>query len=105
MRISDWSSDVCSSDLTLTATPANLAGRLLLATGFLERTAKTFGALAAEADRYAAGAAPSPFPFAAPKPDAERRRRVDGLVAEIEASGHGHGLAADRKSKRLNSSH
>src|SRR3546814_5129045 len=94
MRISDWSSDVCSSDLTLTATPANLVGRLLLATGFLERTAKTFGALAAEANRYAAGAAPTPFRFVAPKPDADRRRRVDRLVAEIEASGHGNGLAA-----------
>src|SRR3546814_306326 len=84
----------CTADFTLTAPPANLVGRLLLATGFLERTAKTFGALAAEANRYAAGAAPTPFRFVAPKPDADRRRRVDRLVAEIEASGHGHGLAA-----------
>src|SRR3546814_2189707 len=59
----------CTADFTLTATPANLVGRLLLATGFLERTAKTFGALAAEANRYAAGAAPTPFRSVAPKPD------------------------------------
>src|SRR3546814_5829300 len=28
MRISDWSSDVCSSDLAMTEAPLNLAGRL-----------------------------------------------------------------------------
>ena len=83
----------CTVDYTLTATPANLAGRLLLATGFFERTAKTFTALAEDANRYAAGAAAVQFRFAAPKPDPGLRRRVAALVAEIEASGHGHGLA------------
>src|SRR3546814_1373635 len=33
----------CTADFTLTTHPANLAWRLLLATGFLERTAQTFG--------------------------------------------------------------
>src|SRR3546814_11078095 len=49
----------CTADFTLTATPANLAGRLLLATGFIERTAKSFGALAADADRHPAAARPA----------------------------------------------
>ena len=84
----------CTADYTVTATPANLAGRLLLATGLFERTAKTFGALAVDADRFAAGQAAAPFRFAAPKPAEETRRRVEALVAEIETSGHGHGLAA-----------
>lgn len=83
----------CQGDYTLTATPANLLGRLLLKAGFFESTAKTFSALAADADRFAAGAAPLPFSFEAPKPDAALRRRIAAQVAEIEASGHGHGRA------------
>ncbi|MEO3427271.1 adenylate/guanylate cyclase domain-containing protein [Pelagibius sp. CAU 1746] len=84
----------CRGDYTLSATPANLLGRLVLRTGFFERTAKTFAALAADADRFAAGAAALPFTFKAPRPDPERKARVEAQVAEIEASGHGHGLAA-----------
>ncbi|MGF1631707.1 MAG: adenylate/guanylate cyclase domain-containing protein [Kiloniellaceae bacterium] len=84
----------CTADYTLTATPANLLGRLLLATGFFERTGRTFSNLAADAERYAAGATAMPFRFEAPNPDPERRRRVDAQVAAIEDSGHGHGLAA-----------
>lgn len=84
----------CTAEYTICATPANLAGRLLLATGFFERTAKTFTALAADANRHAAGLTPAPFRFTAPEPDAALRQRVDAMVAEIEASGHGHGLAA-----------
>jgi class 3 adenylate cyclase len=84
----------CAADYTLTATPANLLGRLLLAAGFFEKTARTFAALAADADRFAAGDAPLPFNFTAPKPDPEQRRRIAAAVGEIEESGHGHGLAA-----------
>ena len=92
----------CSADYTLSATPANLLGRLLLATGFFERTAKTFSALAADAERYAAGATAAPFRFSAPQPTPEARRRVEAQVAEIEASGHGHGLAAKLAQHLLN---
>ena len=84
----------CAAEYTLTATPANLLGRLLLASGFFEKTARTFAALAADADRFAAGDAPLPFNFTAPKPDPEQRRRIAAAVGEIEESGHGHGLAA-----------
>jgi class 3 adenylate cyclase len=84
----------CAAEYTLTATPANLLGRLLLAAGFFEKTARTFAALAADADRFAAGDAPLPFNFTAPKPDPEQRRRIAAAVGEIEESGHGHGLAA-----------
>jgi class 3 adenylate cyclase len=84
----------CAADYTLTATPANLLGRLLLAAGFFEKTARTFAALAADADRFAAGAAPLPFSFTAPQPDPEQRPRIAAAVEEIEESGHGHGLAA-----------
>ncbi len=84
----------CLADYTLTATPANLLGRLILKAGFFERTAKSFAGLAADADRYAGGSAAMPFHFAAPHADAALRQRVDGLVAQVEDSGHGHGLAA-----------
>ncbi|MEQ8355567.1 MAG: adenylate/guanylate cyclase domain-containing protein [Kiloniellaceae bacterium] len=79
---------------TLSATPANLLGRLWLKAGFFETTAKTFASLAADADRFARGAAAMPFSFSAPRPDPALRARVEALVAEIEASGHGHGRAA-----------
>ncbi len=84
----------CRGDYTLSATPANLLGHLILRTGFFERTAKTFAALAADADRYAAGAAAMPFTFKAPRPEPALKARIAAQVAEIEASGHGHGLAA-----------
>ncbi len=81
-------------DYTLTATPANLLGRLMLKAGFFENTAKTFAGLAADADRFAGGAAAMPFSFTAPRPDPALKRRVAALIEEIEASGHGHGRAA-----------
>ena len=83
----------CTGDYTLSATPANLLGHLLLRAGFLEKAGTSYVALAGDAERYVAGAAAMPFRFAAPKPDAGLRAKVDALVAEIEASGHGHGLA------------
>lgn len=84
----------CRADYTLSATPANLLGHLLLRAGFFERTARTFAALAADADRFAGGKAAAPFTFVAPAPAPEAAARVAALVTEIEASGHGHGLAA-----------
>ncbi len=84
----------CQAAYTLSATPANLLGRILLKTGFFENTAKTFAALAADADRFAAGASATPFTFRAPAPSQEVRDRVAELVTRIEAGSHGHGLAA-----------
>ena len=84
----------CQGDYTLTATPANLLGRLILKAGFFENTARTFAALAADADRFAGGASAMPFTYTAPKPDPALKQRVAAQVEEIEASGHGHGLAA-----------
>jgi class 3 adenylate cyclase len=84
----------CRGDYTLTATPANLLGRLILKAGFFAKTAKTFAGLAADADRYAGGAAATPYLFTAPRPDAGKLARIAALVAQVEDSGHGHGLAA-----------
>src|SRR3546814_3506296 len=100
MRISDWSSDVCSSDLV--AVPdhhiAHLAG--LQGAGALEHTERARGVLGE----------PTDCPF--------RRNRDTGtlgtadhlarfLIQPLDAFGRirMHDGAADRKSTRLNSSH
>ncbi|NIA72461.1 adenylate/guanylate cyclase domain-containing protein [Pelagibius litoralis] len=83
----------CHADYTLTATPANLLGRLILKAGFFSSTAKTFATLAVDADRFAGDASPQPFSFRAPTPSPQTRRHVSELVARIEAGPHGHGLA------------
>jgi class 3 adenylate cyclase len=77
----------------LSAEPANLIGRLILATGFFSSSAKTFGRLAQEANEFAKGETATPFGFDAPQPKPEVTARVARLVKEIEASPNGHGLA------------
>ncbi len=77
----------------LAAEPANLIGRLMLATRFFSSSGKTFGKLAAEANRFARGETAAPFPYAAPEPTPEITARVARMVAAIEESGNGHGLA------------
>ncbi len=78
---------------TLSARPRNWVGRLLLATKFFSSSGETFGRMVAEADRYAAGEAPTVFTYAAPAVSAELRAKVDRMVAEIEATPNGHALA------------
>lgn len=77
----------------LTAAPANLIGRLILATGFFRSSAKTFGRLAHEANAFAKGETAVPFRYDAPSPKPEVAARVARLVQEIDASPNGHGLA------------
>jgi class 3 adenylate cyclase len=77
----------------ISAEPANLIGRLILATGFFPSSAKTFGRLAQEANAFAKGDSPALFSYAAPQPKPEVVARVARLVKEIDASPNGHGLA------------
>ena len=77
----------------LAVEPANLVGRLMLATGFFTSSGKTFSRLAGEANEFAKGARSTIFAFEAPKPKPEVAARVARMVAEIEASANGHGLA------------
>src|SRR3546814_10878616 len=86
MRISDWSSDVCSSDLLVDeVSPQRLTGMLF--EGALTRLATARGAMARGET-------------------AAKLRAISGTVAIIE---HLRGCldmqAGDRKSTRLNSSH
>jgi class 3 adenylate cyclase len=77
----------------LTAEPANLIGRLMVATGFFRSSGKTFGKLAAEANAFINGARDTPFAYAAPPATPEMATRVDRMATAIEESGNGHGLA------------
>jgi class 3 adenylate cyclase len=77
----------------ISAEPANLIGRIILATGFFSSSAKTFGRLAEEANAFAKGDTPALFSYAAPQPKPAVVARVARLVKEIEATPNGHGLA------------
>jgi class 3 adenylate cyclase len=77
----------------LSAEPANLIGRLILAAGFFRSSAKTFGRLAREANDFAKGQTAAPFSYAAPEPKPEVAARVARMVKEIDASPNAHGLA------------
>jgi len=82
----------CHARYTLTIEPANVLGKLMLGK-IISSTKATFSKIAAEAAAFVAGQREQPFPFSAPQISDEARRRVDKMVAEIEASPNGHGLA------------
>ncbi|MFQ5775878.1 MAG: adenylate/guanylate cyclase domain-containing protein [Kiloniellaceae bacterium] len=80
-------------EYTIEARPANPLGRLILSTRFFESTARTFGALADDAARFALGESPIPFRYRPPEIPQPVRARVAAMAARIEDSGRGHGLA------------
>ena len=83
----------CRGEYTLEAEPANLVGRLILAAGFFRATGSTFGRLAENARDFANGRRPTEFDCKPPHLMPGAEERVSGLVAAIEATAHGHGLA------------
>ncbi len=83
----------CRGRYRIEAEPAGLLGRLLLATVFFRSAGENFTRLAGQANLFAQGLRDEPFDYAAPEPGESVRGRVAQMVAEIEASGHGHGLA------------
>src|SRR3546814_2141843 len=132
MRISDWSSDVCSSDLVVehvdpeavSGAPREprleVAAEIVIAQNVdlqqkvvlcrfdrLEHGGKGFLAVLQQLDAVAAGERQSGELLEYPQ--VHRIRRQDGAVAAFEPLPQGRGdavdLALDRKSTRLNSSH
>lgn len=79
---------------TLTAGARNWIGRLALATKFFTSAGATFERLAKEADDFASGERATPFSYAAPPVSEATGSQIARLVAEIEATPNGHGLAA-----------
>src|SRR3546814_9489123 len=138
MRISDWSSDVCSSDLRLMSQPIERFGVISGMITTAENLARDYGITRAEADAYAArshqraAAAWRDGKFgdevvAVPVPqrrgdpimfDHDEGYRADATIETLAAlkpleggvvtAGNAspqNDAAAERKSKRLNSSH
>lgn len=77
----------------VTAIPAGWFGRLILATGFFRSAERSFQRMAASANAYAKGETAQIFPYEPPPVSAELRQRLDRIIAAIEATPHGHGLA------------
>jgi class 3 adenylate cyclase len=75
------------------AAPATWFGRLLLATGFFPGVQRSYARMVRDAAAFAGGERETPFEFQAPRAEPEVLARADRLVAEIEATPHGHGLA------------
>src|SRR3546814_6842913 len=107
MRISDWSSDVCSSDLKSIISPASPER-----TNFVERIQETIAPMPiAAAHKIEEGDAPR-----ASRLQADLASRIVRMLKE-QGAGPGHHLVeldlcrqfdvsrTDRKSTRLNSSH
>jgi class 3 adenylate cyclase len=77
----------------LAVAPANLLGTALLAGGFFSNAGRTFAKLAAEANQFARGMRAEPFDHPVPAASPEASRRVDAMVAAIDATPNGHRLA------------
>ena len=77
---------------TLTVAPANLLGAVILAAGFFRSAGRTFAKLAAEANQFALGMRPEPFDHPPPPLGPDVSRRVDAMVAAIDATPNGHRL-------------
>lgn len=83
----------CRGEYTVEVEPANWFGRFILATGFLRTVGRTFGPLAGNAREFAAGRREREFDCKPPKLAPGAEKRASELVAKIEATPYGHGLA------------
>src|SRR3546814_1573272 len=100
MRISDWSSDVCSSDLRGGSAAASYAHhRAFRARSHIEPGHAEADAAEKRAIRHGGGDGHNPL--------ATRQPVIDAGVGPAVRAGDRHGdrVVADRKSTRLNSSH
>ncbi len=75
------------------ADAANALGEILLRTRFFSGMERNFSRVVAPVDAWIAGRVDDPFTAAAPRLPSESGTRLAEMVARIEASGNGHGLA------------
>ena len=83
----------CRGVYRIDASSANALGEVILRTGFFKSAGETFTRLAETAAACARGERETPFDYEPPAPSPEVRARLTRMVTQIEASGHGHGLA------------
>ena len=81
------------ADFTVEAEPANLAGRALLALGFLRSAGKTFERLVTQVKDYAAGRRAEPFEYKQVAPDGDGKARLDAGLAALITAGTDPALA------------
>ena len=75
--------------------PRGVSGRLLLASGFLNRLERTFLAMSARAERFAADQAIDPFDLPPPKLDGRAIDRIERLRGELVEAGHPAAVVAE----------
>jgi class 3 adenylate cyclase len=83
----------CRIEYRVSAAAASWFGRILLSTGFFPAVERTHSKMVKEAAEFAAGQRETPYEYEAPKPSPEIEARAERLVAAIEATPNGHGLA------------
>ena len=83
----------CRGEYTLEASAANLAGRILLGTGFFSSAERDFTKLAMDARDFAGGRSDVEFHTEPPVLEVGAEARAKSIVEKIEGSPHGHGLA------------
>ena len=83
----------CRCEYTAEAAARNLVGDLLLSTNFFVKIGRTFTPLAESAAQFARGERDTEFDFKPPKLGPGALERADDIVARIEETPHGHGLA------------
>ncbi len=92
-RLTPDGEEGCRGAYTVRAEAANLLGTVMLRTAFFEGARRNFTRLAETARACAAGRRETPFDYDPPSLPAGARERLAERMAQIEASGHGYGLA------------
>jgi hypothetical protein len=83
----------CRADYTIEVAPRGVAGRIILALGFMRGAQRGFLRLADEAEAFARGEAELPFQPAPPRLPAAVQRRARRIAGELAAGSYGHGLS------------
>jgi len=78
---------------TFEAVPKGLVGHLLARVGFVNRFGALIERMTRAAADYAGGSAEQPFPYMPPELPKGAAERAAAMVAEIEKTPYGHGLA------------
>jgi class 3 adenylate cyclase len=86
--------DGCRCEYRVDAAARNVLGRIILAAGFFTQIGRTFTPLMDSAREFARGERDTQFDFKSPRLTPGARQRVIDIVERIEATQHGHGLAA-----------
>lgn len=77
----------------LCGTPRGIVGRLLFATGLLDKIGKGLEGMVRQAADYAVGEAPAPFDYTPPEATAEQQARLASLTHQISTGAYHHELA------------